>query len=172
MSAQKFLRITIAGSLIAALAACGGGGDGGSSDSARTPSPAAQSSFASAYVTGLDALGSATGILSQGFRDLFDAAFLDSGVSKAQLDANLDGEAFALQISPDFPSFPTAKLSDVSISNCDSATGVCTLTGTLTNSDADLTGADTTAVTTVPFTTQVKYGADGKLRLLGDQSKS
>jgi lipopolysaccharide export system protein LptA len=55
-----------------------------------------------------------------------------------------------------------ASLSEVSIDACD-ANNVCTLTGTLTNSDAD--------TTSVTFTTQVKI-TDGKVRLYGDQLSS
>jgi hypothetical protein len=61
--------------------------------------------------------------------------------------------------TPELMPFPLVNLSDVAISNCDTA-NVCTLTATATNSDVD-----TTAVT---FTTKVKY-SNGKFRLFGDQ---
>jgi len=168
MNAPKFLKLAIAGSLISMLAACGGGDDDVTSDAD------AQSSFISAYTTGLDALGSYAGLVSGKFRDLFDAGYTDGDVTKTAVVAALDSEVTVLQSSPDFvfPAFPMAKLSKASIGNCDSATKICTLTGTLSNSDADPTGADASAVTEVNFTTQVRYDADGKVRLLGDQSKS
>lgn len=166
MNAPKFLKLAIAGSLISMLAACGGGDDDVTSDAD------AQASFISAYTAGLDALGSYVGLVSSTFRDLFDAGYTDSGMTKTDIVAALDSEVTAMQASPDFPAFPMAKLSKASIGNCDAATRICTLTGTLSNSDADPTGADTSAVTEVNFTTQVRYDADGKVRLLGDQSKS
>jgi hypothetical protein len=168
MNVPKFLKLAIAGSLISLLAACGGGDDDVASDAD------AQSSFISAYTSGLDTLGSYAGLVSSKFRDLFDAGYTDSGMTKADVVAALDSEITVSQTSPDFvhPAFPMAKLSKASIGNCDAVTKICTLTGTLSNSDADPTGADASAVTEVNFTTQVRQDADGKVRLLGDQSKS
>jgi hypothetical protein len=168
MNVPKFLKLAIAGSLISLLAACGSGDDDVASDAD------AQSSFISAYTSGLDTLGSYAGLVSSKFRDLFDAGYTDSGMTKADVVAALDSEITVSQTSPDFvfPAFPMAKLSKASIGNCDAVTKICTLTGTLSNSDADPTGADASAVTEVNFTTQVRQDADGKVRLLGDQSKS
>lgn len=166
MNAPKFLKLAVAGSLISLLAACGGGGDDFTSDTD------AQSSFISSYSSGLDTLGSLAGLASGTFRNLFDAGYTDSGMTKAAVVAALDSDVAALKEVPDFQAFPIAKLSQASISNCDTATKICTLTGTLRNSDADPTGADASAVTEVTFTTQVRYGDDSKVRLLGDQSKS
>jgi len=168
MNVPKFLKLAIAGSLISLLAACGGGDDDVASDAD------AQSSFISAYTSGLDTLGSYAGLVSSKFRDLFDAGYTDSGMTKADVVAALDSEITVSQTSPDFvhPAFPMAKLSKASIGNCDAVTKICTLTGTLSNSDADPTGADASALTEVNFTTQVRQDADGKVRLLGDQSKS
>lgn len=168
MNVPKFLKLAIAGSLISLLAACGGGDDDVASDAD------AQSSFISAYTSGLDTLGSYAGLVSSKFRDLFDAGYTDSGMTKADVVAALDSEITVSQTSPDFvhPAFPMAKLSKASIGNCDAVSKICTLTGTLSNSDADPTGADASAVTEVNFTTQVRQDADGKVRLLGDQSKS
>jgi len=166
MNAPKFLKLALAGSLISLLAACGGGGDDFTSDTD------AQSSFISAYNSGLGTLGSVAGLASSSFRDLFDAAYTDSGMTRAAVVAALDSDAAALKEVPDLQAFPIAQLSKASISNCNTATKICTLTGTLTNSDADPTGADASAVTEVTFSTQVRYDASGKFRLLGDQSKS
>ena len=171
MNAPKLFKVALAGSLISILAACGGGDvvvGGGDV----TTDTAARSDFISSYTAGLDTLGSYGGLFSVAFRNLFDNGFAESGVTKSQVTAALDGEAYALQASPDFPAFPMAKLSNASIGNCDAATKICTLTGTLSNSDADPTGADASAATEVTFTTQVRYGDDSKIRLLGDQSES
>jgi hypothetical protein len=174
MNAPKLLKVAVVGSLISILAACGGGDSdvvvGGVGDV--TNDTAARSGFISSYTAGFDVLNSYGGLVSVAFRDLFDSGFAEGGVTKSQITAALDGEAYALQASPDFPTFPMAKLSKASIGNCDAVTKICTLAGTLSNSDADPTGADASAVTEVTFTTQVRYGDDSKIRLLGDQSKS
>lgn len=166
MNVPKLLKVAFVGSLISMLAACGGG------DGDVTNDTAARTDFISSYTAGLDTLGSYGGLVSVAFRNLFDSGFAEGGVTNSQVTAALDGEAYALQASPDVPAFPMAKLSKASIDNCDAVTKICTLTGTLGNSDADPTGADASAVTEVTFTTQVRYGDDSKIRLLGDQSKS
>ena len=86
MNVPKFLKLAIAGSLISLLAACGGGDDDVASDAD------AQSSFISAYTSGLDTLGSYAGLVSSKFRDLFDAGYTDSGMTKADVVAALDSE--------------------------------------------------------------------------------
>jgi hypothetical protein len=145
--------------MLALLSACGGG-DGDTP--AETTTAGATSSFISAYTTGLTTLNSFGGLNSASLGDLFDTAFLDSGSTKADVVAALQSEAQAAAVSPDFPSIAQMTVSNISISNCDAATKICTLSGTLTNNDAD--------TTSVPFTTQVKQS--DKLRLYGDQSQS
>jgi hypothetical protein len=143
--------------MVALLSACGGGG------STQTAAPAAlTTSFATAYTSGLAGLTSFSGLNSASLADLFDNSFLDAGTNKADVMAALQSEAQAAATSPDFPSFAQVTISDISISNCDGATQVCTLSGTLTNKDVD--------TTSVPFTTQVKLS--DKARLFGDQSAS
>jgi hypothetical protein len=154
------VRTLIAGiGMLALLSACGGG-DGGSTET--TPSATATSSFVTSYSTGLSGLSSFAGLNSSAVADVFDSAFLDSGSTKSDVVSALQSEAQAAAVSPDFPSFSQVALSNVTISNCDAATQVCILSGTLTNSDVD--------TTSVPFTTQVKLS--DKVRLYGDQSKS
>lgn len=167
MNARQTLRATLACGLVTLVAACGGGGGGDSTPPAPgtdvvVVTPTSMATFVSGYTGGLAALNTYAGLTSASFLDLFDTAFLDAGTSKTQVASNLSQEAVVVAASPDFPSFPMARLSDASITNCNATTQVCTLTGTLTNADAD-----TTAVT---FSTQVKVATDGKVRLLGDQS--
>lgn len=153
------IRNTIAGiGMLALLSGCGGG------DSPGNPNPSAEATnaFSSAYSGGLASLTSFAGLTSTALADVFDAAYLDSGSSKADVVAALQSEAQAVAVSPDFPSFAQLSLSNVSISNCDATTKICTLTATLTNSDVD--------TVSVPFTTQVKLS--DKVRLYGDQSAS
>ena len=158
------LRISLASSLLVLLAACGGGGDdapaqansGSPSDSAK------QAAFATDYGSGLAALNTSGGLTNKAFLDLFDDGFLDAGYTKPQVADNLTQEAVAMSFSKELSSFAAVKLSAVSIKDCD-AKNVCTLTATLTNSDAD-----STAVT---FTTRLIF-SNGKFRLLGDQKNT
>jgi hypothetical protein len=143
--------------VVSMLSACGGG-----DSSHATPSASVMNDFSTAYASGVAKLTSYAGLTSTSFADTFDSAYLDSGLSKADVMAALQSEAQATATSPDFPSFAQVTLSDLNISNCDGSTQVCTLTGTLSNS-----GVETTSV---PFTTQVKLS--DKARLYGDQSKS
>jgi hypothetical protein len=141
--------------LVALLSACGGGSG--------TPSTDKQNTFISDYSNGLKVLNTYAGLTSSAFLDLFDATFLDSGITKPLLSASLAQEAAAAAASPDLPSFPMAGISNASISACDTS-NVCTLTGTLSNNDVDTSVDNTTSIT---FTTRVKF-IDGKYRLLGD----
>ena len=163
INARQLYRTALASSLLGLLTACGGGSDG---DPVPVTTAATdtvkQAAFAADLTGGLSALGTYGGLTSASFVDLFDDAFLDAGYTKSEVRGNLAQEATAVTIAPDLSSFPMAMLSAVSISDC-SASGICTLTGTLTNSDAD-----TTAVT---FTTQVKY-VNGKFTLYGDQKSA
>ncbi|MCR6478260.1 hypothetical protein NU688_19020 [Variovorax sp. ZS18.2.2] len=171
---QRF-RFLLASSLLAVLTACGGGSDGGGQafffpppsgggaggGSNDTTQQAA--AFATDYGSGLAALNSYGGLTNSAFLNNFDDTFLDAGYSKPQVRDALAQEAAALLLfSTELSSFPSVKLSAVTITGCNAA-NVCTLTATLTNSDVD-----TTAVT---FTTQLSY-VGGKFRLLGDQKQA
>lgn len=159
MISHRIYQIAAVGSLAALLTACGGGSNSGPVSPLTSTNKQA---FATAYNSGLGALGSYAGLTDTSFLDLFDGAFLDAGYAKTDVTANLEQESAAMATAPDLSLYPMASLSAVSIDGCN-ANNVCTLTGTLTNSDAD-----TTALT---FTTQVKV-TDGKVRLYGDQLSS
>jgi hypothetical protein len=159
MISHRIYQIAAVGSLAVLLTACGGG----SNSSPVSPLTSTnKQAFAAAYNSGLGALGSYAGLTNASFLDLFDGTFLDAGYAKTDVAANLAQESAAMAIAPDLSLYPMASLSGVSIDACD-ANNVCTLTGTLTNSDAD--------TTSVTFTTQVKI-SDGKVRLYGDQLSS
>ena len=167
-SSQRF-RLLLAGSLLAVLTACGGGSDGGGQAFFPLPSGGASNdtsqqaaAFATDYGSGLAALNSYSGLTNTAFLNNFDDTFLDAGYSKPQVrDAMAQEAAAVLLFSTQLSSFPSVKLSAVTITGCNAA-NVCTLTATLTNTDVD-----TTAVT---FTTQLSY-VGGKFRLLGDQKQ-
>jgi hypothetical protein len=167
-SSQRF-RLLLAGSLLAVLTACGGGSDGGGqaffplpSGGASTDTSQQAAAFATDYGSGLAALNSYSGLTNTAFLNNFDDTFLDAGYTKPQVsDAMAQEAAAVLLFSTQLSSFPSVKLSAVTITGCNAA-NVCTLTATLTNTDVD-----TTAVT---FTTQLSY-VGGKFRLLGDQKQ-
>jgi hypothetical protein len=134
----------------AGLTACGGGGN--------APDPLAA---ATSYGTAIAQANSAAGLNSAALQSSFASGYLDAGMTQAQLlDAlGKDAAAFA---TAGYSGLPVAGLTDVAIGNCN-ASSVCTLTGTLTNSDADATA--------VPFSTQVVLES-GSYRVLGDQKSS
>jgi hypothetical protein len=133
----------------AALAACGGG-DGPDSVVGVTP-----------YATAIGQANSAAGLGSTALQSSFAAAYLDAGMTQAQLMDALGKDAAAFGTTG-YSGLPVAGLTDVAIGNCN-ASSVCTLTGTLTNADADATA--------VPFSTQVVLES-GNYRVLGDQKSS
>lgn len=133
----------------ASLAACGGGG-GDTAESTNL------------YSSNLPQAGSSATLRSQAFQLAFATNYLDAGTNRAQLMDAMGNDAAAIDASAGFSGFPAGTLSDVKISNCDTS-NVCTLSGTLTNSDAD--------TTSVPFSTQVVLD-NGNYRVLGDQKTS
>lgn len=141
--------LAVAGST-ALLAACGGS------------NPTEQEVFASKVTPALASLGTAAGLASASVLELFDASYLDSGATKADVKAALESNATALAAVPDASLFPLLSITNVSVTGCD-ANNVCTLNGTLINADADTTD--------VAFTTKVKL-ANGTYVFLGDQSAS
>jgi hypothetical protein len=136
-----------------ALYACSGGG---SSDG---PS---LGTFPSDLANGLAALGTAAGLSSSSFPDLFDSGYLDSGLTKADVVAALQAEAAAAAGSSAYPSFPQVTVSDVRVTDCDNTTQLCKLTATLTNGDVD--------TTSVAYVGVVKF--TDKVRLYGDQARN
>jgi hypothetical protein len=140
-------------SCLFALSACGGSSSGSSST---TPT----SDFNSNLQTSVSTASTSSGLTSTTTTDLIDTAYKDSGNTKTAQVAYLQAEAAAITANTDLSGFVGYTVSNVQITNCDS-NNVCTMTATLTNTDADTTTAD--------ITTKVKQGADGKYRLYGDQ---
>ncbi|NBO12729.1 MAG: hypothetical protein EBZ03_02510 [Betaproteobacteria bacterium] len=119
--------------------------------------------FKASYSSSLAGLSTQAVLTGSALQDLFDAKFLDSGFSRADIVAALNGEASAIQSAGGYSSVPQVTLANASVTDCVGTTQgdlICTLSGTLSNQDAD--------VTSVQFTTQLRM-ADGKLRLYGDQ---
>ena len=140
--------------MVISLAGCGGG-SGNAIDDLRT-----------AYSSAMSGLTTPSVLTGSVLQDLFDLKFLDSGSTRADTLSALAAEASALQAGAGYSSVPQVALSNIDISDCRTVNGepnVCTLTATLTNSDAD--------TTSVTFSTLVRQ-SDGKLRLYGDQSAS
>lgn len=134
----------------ALLVACGGS------------NPSTEEAFTSRLTPALASLSTAAGLASSSVLELFDASYLDGGATKADVKAALESNAAALAASPDASLFPLLSITNVSVTGCD-ANNVCTLSGTLSNADADTTD--------VAFTTKVKL-AYGSYVFLGDQSAS
>lgn len=150
---KKLSGVSLALSLAVFLAACGGGSDN---------TTAVVSNTVSALNATLGNLSAGTGLSSPATLESFDAAYVDAGYTRAMLAADLAANADALKTNPDLSLFPGGTLSNVVIGGCDFK-NVCTMTATLTNSDAD--------VTTVDFSTKVVF-SNGAYRLLGDQAAS
>jgi len=145
---KKLSGFSLAISLAVSLAACGGGGS--------DKTGAAVSTFNAT----LSNLSTVAGFSSPAALASFDAGYVDAGYTRAMLVADLAAYADALKTDPDLSLFPGGTLSNVVIAGCDSK-NVCTMTATLTNSDADVTAVD--------FSTKVVL-SDGAYRLLGDQA--
>lgn len=152
MQMKKLCSVFAALGLAIGLAGCGGGDSAESLDAA----------LARSYGDALAGTGSANGINAAALKDSFDSRYLDAGVTKPVIVAGLDADAQAMAASPEYSGFPTTGLSQVVVDKC-GADGVCTLSGVLTNSDAD--------ATSVPFSVQVITGG-GAMRLYGDQKNS
>jgi hypothetical protein len=157
MTFKNRLRTGAALALLTGLAACGGGSSSSNNSSSAPPADLAQT-----YASALAATGTPAGLSSPALKDSFAESFLDAGYTKAELVANVDADALALSQSTEFSAFPQLTLSDATITGC-GADNVCTLSGTLTNGDAD--------TTSVPFSVRV-IRSDGAYRLHGDQQTS
>ena len=140
--------------LVIGMTGCGGG-KGVTSDATET--------LKASYTAGLAGMSTPAVLTGNDLQDLFDSKFLDFGFTRADIVAALNGEAAAIQGAGGYSGVPQLTLSSASVTDCMSVAEayICTLSGSLTNSDTD--------TTTVPFTTQVRM-VDGKLRLYGDQS--
>jgi threonine dehydratase len=137
-------------SSLALVVACGGGGGGGSFNAASDTIGTINSTLA--------AIAASPANFSS-FISLLDANYKQDGISKAQLSDMLALDAAAL---PNEASFPSVSYSDATISNCD-ASGICDMTVTVTNNDAD-------SVSTT-MTLKIKESVTG-YKLIGDQSSA
>jgi len=151
--------MAVAGLLVAGLTGCGGGG---SSDPNASVSSGPAAALVVNYASGLAALNSKQGLQSTTFANLFSSTFLDAGYTRAQLTDNLAKDAASLDGAAAVSLFPNVTLTKTSL-DCPAGSNICTLTGTLANSDADLTEAT--------FSTQV-INNNGTYQLLGDQKSS
>lgn len=154
---KSSLRVLL-GALAAASALAGCGGGGGSSPAASTD---VSGTGATTYAALLSQLNTPAGLAGSRADAVFHDDYLDSGMTKPQVIEALSKEGAALSASSEHSLFPQAALSDVQLTGCD-ANNVCTLTGTLLNSDADNTS--------IQFSTRV-VNSNGTYRLLGDQSR-
>ena len=163
---MRYLHLFRVSSSVAAIflvAACGGG------DSISSPpanplavTNADVSAFVSSYK---EASGSLEKLASPAFADTIDDGFLDSGYTKAQLQANLAADTSAVNASSLMAdtAFPLIAVDSGVQSQCSDSTGICQLTMTYVNPAPDLT-------TTTDMVQVRKSG--GKLRLFGDQRAS
>jgi hypothetical protein len=149
MSFQAVKPLLVASCLFA-LSAC--------SDSTDPITPTSE--FTSNLQTSVSTASTSAGLTSTNTTDLIDTAYKDSGNTRTTQVAYLQAEAAAITANTDLSGFVGYTVSNIQITNCDS-NNVCTMTATLTNTDADTTTAD--------ITTKVKQGTDGKYRLYGDQ---
>ena len=158
-----FFRVSSSVAAILLVAACGGG------DSISSPplnplavTQADVTAFVSSYK---DASGSLAKLASPAFADTIDDGFLDSGYTKAQLQANLSSDMSAVTTSSltADAAFPLIAVDSGVQSQCSDSTGICQLTVTYVNPAPDLT-------TTTDMVQVRKSG--GQLRLFGDQRAS
>ncbi len=155
MNVLHSLRTTVICGTVVLITACGGGGG-------PDTITLLQTKFVNAVSASFQSLAGFKALTSTSFQDLFDSGYLDSSITKTTAAANFTQDQTA-SASADWSAFPFAALSNVAVTNCNAAQ-VCTMTGTLTNTDADST--------TIDFSTLVKIGTDGQMRFYGDQSSS
>ena len=140
-------------SAVLTVSACGGSSSGFDPESAANEFSKKINSLYSELMT-------SAGLNSKSVATIFDEKFLDGGFNKAELLSTLTATSTALATTPELSLFPMAAVTNVKLTGCD-GNNVCTLNGTLTNSDAD--------TTTVDFSTKVIVIA-GVVYLYGDQS--
>lgn len=150
MRKENNLRALVGLAAAALLSACGGGGG----DDAGAGIPA--------LPTVLAQLNTSAGLTDPAVARAYDESYLDAGQNKSQVLDALTRDADNLSADPSYSLFPQVALTDTALTDCD-AQNVCTLTGTLHNTDAD--------ETTVPFSTKV-VRVGSAYRLLGDQAAS
>jgi hypothetical protein len=116
-------------------------------------------SLVARFTDAVSLLGTSAGLKDAKVASLFDDAYKEGGYVKSALSADLQAESASLAANADASLFPIASLKDVTVTGCD-ANNICTLTGKLVNSDAD--------VTETTITTKVK-SVNGEYYFYGDQ---
>lgn len=144
------------------LSGCGGGNGFASNAQIDANATVLSADFANRVNRMVLGLGTVTGLKDASVSALFDARYLDAGYTKATLSIDMASNSDALASNLDLSLFPSGTISNVVIGACDSQ-NVCTLSATLTNSDAD--------VTEVNFTTKVIATGTG-YTFYGDQNNS
>jgi hypothetical protein len=157
MISKKVFPYSLILSAVLTLSACGGTGVSGAAYL-----EAAATNFSTNMSSLISALTTSAGLNSKTLTDLFNTKYLDGGFTKADLVTSLTDNATALGTTPELSLFPLAAISNTKLTGCDS-NDICTLTGTLTNSDADTTSID--------FSTKV-IDDSGVVYLYGDQSST
>jgi hypothetical protein len=154
MISKRVFSSSIVLSTLLTLSACGGG-------STTIDLQATATDFSARVSSSLSALTSSAGLKSQALLDLFDEKFLDGGFTRADLVSLLSTNATTLETNPELSLFPMATVTNAKVTCGD--TNICTLTGTITNSDADTTSVD--------FSTKVLVNTRGVF-FYGDQSST
>ena len=144
------------------LAACGGGNGFAGNAQLDANASVFAADFANRVNRMVLGLGTVSGLKDSSILALFDSKYLDAGYTKATLAVDMAANSEALTANSDLSLFPSGTVSNVVIGSCDSQ-NVCTLSATLTNSDAD--------VTEVNFTTKVISTGNGFV-FYGDQNNS
>ncbi len=154
MISKRVFSSSIVLSAVLTLSACGGG-------STTIDLQAAATEFSAKISSSLSALTTSAGLTSQALLDLFDDKFLDGGFTRADLVNLLGTNSTELATNPELSLFPMATVTNAKVTCGD--TNICTLSGTLTNSDAD--------TTSVEFSTKVLVNTRGVF-FYGDQSST
>ena len=152
MITQRFFSSSLIFSAVLAISACGG-------TTLTLQEVATQ--FTASVTSGIAALTSAAGLNSNALPSLFADNYKDGGFTKADVVSTLAANSTALPTAPELSLFPLAAITNTAISGCDN--GICTLSGTLTNSDVDTTSVD--------FSTKVIV-IGGVVYFYGDQSSA
>lgn len=136
------------------ISACGGSGT--------LDLEAAATDLSTKISSYMSELSSSVGLNSKALANLFDDKFLDSGFTKADLVSSLAANTTALSTTSDLSLFPMANITNSKVFGCDN-NGICSMSATLTNSDADTTSID--------FSTKVIV-ISGVVYFYGDQSST
>ena len=154
MITQRIFSSSLIFSAVLAISACGG-------TNALTLEEVAKQ-FTTSVTSGIAALTGAAGLNSNALPSLFADNYKDGGFTKADVVSTLAANSTALPTAPELSLFPMAAITNTAISGCDN-NGICTLSGTLTNSDVDTTSVD--------FSTKVIV-VGGVVYFYGDQSST